>query len=155
YQVSQSTKRTVSGRQKIFASITARIFGAGATGGAEAERGNSTETVKAELELDPADVNDIIKALKSINFGKYIVLEDFHYLPSETQTDFSVGLKAFHEASNLCFVIVGVWLEENRLITYNGDLAGRVVAVNADKWSSVELRSVMSNGAELLNIDFD
>lgn len=57
--------------------------------------------------------NDIIRALKEISFGKYIIFEDFHYLPTETQEAFSVALKAFHEQSEHTFVIVGVWLDEN------------------------------------------
>ena len=55
-------------------------------------------------------MNDIIAALNQINFKKFIVLEDFHYLPVETQKDFSVALKAFHENSDLCFIVIGVWL---------------------------------------------
>lgn len=82
------------------------------------------------------------------------MLEDFHYLSIETQKDFAVALKAFHEESPLCFLIVGVWLEENRLTVYNGDLTGRVVAINADKWRPDELEDVIRVGEELLNIRF-
>lgn len=32
-------------------------------------------------------------------------------------------MKAFHEGSDLCFIVVGVWLDENRLIQHNGDLS--------------------------------
>jgi glycosyltransferase involved in cell wall biosynthesis len=106
------------------------------------------------LELDAEDVNDIIAALKQIKFNKYIVLEDFHYLSIEAQKNFAVALKAFHEASDLCFIIIGVWLEENRLVVYNGDLTGRVVAIDADKWTEQELRKVIDEGAKLLNIEF-
>lgn len=48
-----------------------------------------------------------------------------------------------------------MWLDENRLIVYNGDLTGRVISVDADKWSNEELREVVSSGALLLNILFD
>ena len=64
-------------------------------------------------------------------------------------------MKAFHEKSKFVFLIVGVWLEENRLIVYNGDLSGRVVAINADKWSDEELMSVIDLGSNLLNIRFN
>jgi len=104
------------------------------------------------LELDPEDANDIINALGE--FDRFIVLEDFHYLPIETQKDFSVALKAFHEQSKLSFIIVGVWLEEGRLTVYNGDLTGRIVGVNADRWTSDELREVIATGEALLNISF-
>ena len=81
-------------------------------------------------------------------------MEDFHYLPIETQKDFSVALKAFHEQSKICFIIVGVWLEEGRLTVYNGDLTGRLVGVNADLWTVDELRQVIADGEALLNISF-
>lgn len=154
FELTQSTSKTTTGRSKIFAKITASIFGNGAEGGAESQRETADSSTKAPLELDPEDVNDIILALTSIGFDKYLVLEDFHYLPLDTQKDFSVALKAFHEESKYCFIVVGVWLEENRLTVYNGDLTGRITPIDADKWSHEELRKVISEGEQLLNVTF-
>ena len=154
FELTQSTSKTASGKSKIFARIAYKIFGSGVEGGSEAEREKKCEVLKTPLELDPEDVNDIINALNSIKFDKYIVLEDFHYLSTETQKDFSVALKAYHEESNYCFIIIGVWLEENRLTVYNGDLSGRIVSINADKWEEHELREVVSSGEKLLNVKF-
>ncbi|WP_303845085.1 hypothetical protein [Aeromonas sobria] len=154
FEITLSTAKSQSGKSKIFAKIAASFFGSSMEGGAEAERERKEETVKAPLELDPEDVNDIIKALESIYFNKYIVLEDFHYLSTETQKDFSVSLKAFHEESKFCFIIVGVWLEENRLTVYNGDLTGRVFPIDADRWACDELKEVIESGEKLLNINF-
>lgn len=155
FELTQSNSKSTTGKSKIFAKITASLFWASAEGGAEAERENTNESTTAPLELDPDDVNDIITALNSIKFNKYIVLEDFHYLPTDTQKDFSVALKAFHEESKYCFIIVGVWLEENRLTVYNGDLTGRVTSINADKWEVDELDNVITEGESLLNIKFN
>jgi hypothetical protein len=154
YELTVSKTLTTSGKQKIFAKIKAGFFGAEAEGGAEAERSNEEGFTTAPLELDPIDVNDIISALENVGFNKFIVLEDFHYLPIDTQKDFAVALKAFHENSKLCFIIIGVWLEENRLSVYNGDLTGRLLPINADKWSRTELAEVISCGEALLNISF-
>lgn len=154
FELTVSTTKATSGKQKIFAKIKAGIFGAGVEGGAEAEKAEQNSVTKSPLELDPLDVNDIINALDQINFSKFIVLEDFHYLPIDTQKDFSVALKAFHENSKLCFIIIGVWLEENRLSVYNGDLVGRLLPINADKWERQELEQVISGGEALLNISF-
>ena len=154
YEITLSSSRGSSGKQKIFASLTAGIFGAKGVGGAEAERGSQESTETAPLELEPEDVNDIISALAKIGFTKYVVLEDFHYLPIETQKDFAVALKAFHENSKLCFIIIGVWLEENRLSVYNGDLNGRVISIDADSWKSQELQKVVETGEVLLNVEF-
>ncbi len=110
YQIVLSERKTQTGRNKIIASISASVFGLGARAGAETEEQNTLDVETKGLELDPSDVNDIISALKRIGFERYIVVEDFHYLPVEVQKDFSVALKAFHEASDLCFIVVGVWL---------------------------------------------
>lgn len=75
---------------------------------AEAEQSRQTETTTASLELDVEDVNDIISALNAIKFNKYMLLEDFHYLPVEVQRDFSIALKAYHENSQRSSLITAV-----------------------------------------------
>lgn len=152
YELTQSTTRTTTGKNKILAAFKAKVFDIGVEAGAEKERTQADATTTRPLELDPEDVNDIITALS--NFRQFIVLEDFHYLPIETQKDFAVALKAFHEQSKLCFIVVGVWLEESRLTVYNGDLTGRIVGINADKWSKSELEQVIAEGEALLNVSF-
>lgn len=154
FELTVSKTKTTSGKQKIFAKIKAGIFAASAEGGAETERTEGNDVTTTPLELDPSDVNDIIAALDQIEFKQFIVLEDFHYLPIETQKDFAVALKAFHENSKLCFIVIGVWLEENRLSVYNGDLVGRLLPINADKWTREELQKVISDGEALINISF-
>jgi hypothetical protein len=159
YTVEQTTTRTAGGDTKIAAKFGGRaklgfIELSGETGGDRAAN-EKVETTEVALELDPTDVNDIISALQSIEFNKYIVLEDFHYLSDDTQKDFAVALKAFHEASPYCFIVVGVWLDQNRLIQFNGDLTGRIITINADAWSRSELYEVINEGAQLLNINFD
>ncbi len=159
YQTTQSVKQTASGKQKVAASFEGIVnfFGlAGSKGtiSSDTEQQKTTETLLENFDVDPDDVNDIIACWNAIKFQKYIVLEDFHYLDIDIQRDFAVVLKAFHEASKFCFIIIGVWLEENRLIVYNGDLTGRVIAVDADKWTSKELTQVIDEGAKLLNINF-
>ncbi len=153
FEVTQSDSKTVSGRNRITAKISATFFGAGFELVPEYERATATSDTKVPLELDPVDVNDVIMALRG--FNKYIVLEDFHYLSIETQKDFAVALKAFHEKSDLCFIIIGVWLEEGRLTVYNGDLTGRIIGVNADEWRREELNQVISTGEQILRIQFE
>lgn len=162
YTVVQSNTRNTSGHFKIKASVglKAKILGAlGPEGGialdAEKQKGSSNEVTEAPLELDPLDVNDIITALNQIEFGRWIVLEDFHYLPEQTQKDFAVALKAFHESSPFTFIVVGVWLQEDRLMQFNGDLSGRMSTINADIWQRDELATAVAEGERLLNIEFD
>ncbi len=155
FELTQATTRSASGKNKLVAKFKAALAGLGMELEGEKETTHTMTHTTTPLEIDPEDVNDVIAALKSINFTKYIVLEDFHYLPYETQRDFSVALKAFHETSKITFVIVGVWLEDNRLIVFNGDLTGRVISVNADKWIEADLRKVIADGASLLGVSFD
>ncbi|HIE4546596.1 TPA: hypothetical protein ACXNIW_000770 [Proteus mirabilis] len=105
--------------------------------------------------INPKDVNDVINIIKEVNFSKYIILEDFHYLPVDTQRDFAYILKAYHELSDICFIIVGVWLENDRLTVYNGDLTGRVISVNADEWNKEDLYRLIEKSEKLLNITFN
>lgn len=159
YSVEVSRTQAVSGEFKINAKLQASVkLGPLSVGGEVGGDGGETKTTTTEtrqLELDPADVNDVITALDAAESPKFIVLEDFHYLSDETQRDFSVALKAFHENSPYTFVVVGVWLDSNRLVQHNGDLTGRVISINADQWTADELRQAIQDGAELLNIQFD
>jgi len=160
FKVELSQAKTVTGQSKVLVEVEAKggiPLLAHAKGKAGYERVSGEEETKefAPLEIDPADTNDIIEALQGIGFGKYIVLEDFHYLPDETQRDFSFSLKAFHEDSDFTFIVVGVWREENRLIAFNGDLTDRVLSVDVDTWKVDSLREVIKEGEALLNIEFD
>lgn len=160
YKVEQSDSRTITGQWKVTAEFKGKgkvpfIAAAEGSAGGELGKGNDTEIVRTRLELDLQDVNDVIAALQEIKFSQYIVLEDFHYLPVETQKNFSFALKSYHENSSICFIIIGVWREKNRLVYYNGDLTSRVVAIDADFWSKEQLDEVISAGEQLLNITFD
>lgn len=151
FTIQVSETKTINGKAKVKVAFGWNLF-AKAEGELEGERENGNQKEYKPLELDPEDINDIIRALKSMDFNKYIVIEDFHYLKDETQVDFAIELKAFHENSDFTFIIVGVWLEENRLIALNGDLSGRIKSVNADEWTDENLQQLMSFGEQLLNI---
>ena len=151
FTVQVSETKSISGKAKVKVGFGWNLFGkADFESELEGEKGNEKEF--KPLELDPDDVNDIIQALKGLGFNKYIIIEDFHYLKDETQVDFAIELKAFHENSDLTFIVVGVWLEENRLIALNGDLSGRIKSVNADEWTNENLMSLIIDGEILLNI---
>lgn len=150
YQIVVSETKTIKGTNKVSLSI-----GLGGNKiGSDITVEQAKQINKQNLELDLHDTNDVIAALTEINFKKFIVLEDFHYLKIETQVDFTISLKAFHEESRLCFIIVGVWLEDDRLTTFNGDLAGRVVSINADKWLDENIDELFNVSEALLNISF-
>lgn len=153
YTVSVSEEKTLTGRNKIKLKFEIPFL-SGPSASSELGIDRARKVNRKNLELDPSDVNDIIRALNEIEFKKYIVIEDFHYLPEETQVDFSIALKAFHESSKICFIIVGVWLEEDRLTVHNGDLTGRVISINADLWTDGDIDCLFDNSECLLNITF-
>ena len=156
FEISDSKTKTIGGKYKIEAKAKGQIpfLTSGELGG-EIENSSSEAISTQPLTLDVDDVNDVIAALSQIGFDKLVVLEDFHYLDVETQKDFSIALKAFHENSGICFVIVGVWPEKDKLTSLNGDLTGRVVSINTDTWTKEELAEVIKNGEFLLNVEFD
>ena len=159
YSTQEARTRTADGRLKLDLVFTGNVgvpgvVQAGVRAGASGGHGVSQTEERRRLEIDPQDPNDIIAALREIDFKQFLVLEDFHYIPVEPQEAFSFVLKAFYEISDLVFIIVAVWREENRLIVFNGDLTGRVVAIDADAWSPNQLGEVIRHGEVLLNIEF-
>lgn len=154
-----SDTRTISGSLKLSATVALEgsvplvLKKKGEVTG-EGSGGISKEVVTKTLELDPEDPNEVARVLSEMGFKRFIILEDFHYLEPDVQQAFSFDLKVFHEVSDLVFIIVGVWLESNRLTLYNGDLSGRITNINADSWPEASLREVISAGEALLNIGF-
>lgn len=131
----------------ILAKITAKVTGA--------VNENSTESETTRMiPIDLSNATDIIRLMSEIEFTKFVVVEDFHYLPLNVQRQFANDLKVFFETSPVSFIIVGVWLEANRLIVYNGDLAQRITSIPADTWTAQDLAKVVRNGEPLLNIRF-
>ena len=77
FKVVQSESKTVTGKTMVKASAGAKFMGIGASGEGGSEEAETTGVELVSLELDPEDANDIIRALKSINFNKFIVLRGF------------------------------------------------------------------------------
>lgn len=159
YEILTEKKNLVSGGIKVSlrAKVAMHIFGKGvdAEGGVSADGSAVAEQIHKPIDIDLRDVNDVIRALSVANCSKYIVLEDFHYLPEETQLNFAVALKAFHELSDYTFIIVGVWRNRESISMQNGDLEGRLITVDADKWTRDELLEVIQKGEQLMNIKID
>jgi AAA domain-containing protein len=120
YRIERTQIKTVGGKWKYGAQFKGEgkvPFLATASGTVDISRENAEEekTETTNLEIDLFDVNDIIAALNQIKLQKFIILEDFHYLPVECQKNFSFALKTFHENSDLCFIVVGVWRDKNKI----------------------------------------
>jgi hypothetical protein len=152
-----SESKTLSGSRKLHATVSAEakiplIAEGSVDGGLESEKGHENVMEVKDFEIDPEDANDVVRVLKAAAFKKYVVIEDFHYLDEEVQQALAFDLKVFHEMSGFVFIVVGVWLEANKLTLYNGDLSGRIATINADHWEPVHLQEVINAGTALLNI---
>lgn len=128
-------------------------------GGGEAEtsgtiKGGSGKEIKYEevvvnLEL-PQAVADL---LSRVGNRKWVILENFHYLPDEVQQSFAFDLRAFQELG-VRFVILGVWREKNRMAQFNGDLLDRTIEIPVEPWTEADFRRVADAGCAYLNINF-
>jgi pimeloyl-ACP methyl ester carboxylesterase len=109
----------------------------------------------ATVTVDLNHTADFLRVLESSFAGKYIVIEELHYLAESVQRDIAFKLKAVHELSEkYVFIVICVWLEHNRLVHLNKDLHGRVAPINADEWTDDDLLRVIREGEEKLNIRF-
>ena len=132
--------------------------------GYQIERGTATpnkcvvrlpDKANGNISVDLSDAQDFLDALEAKFTGKYLIIEEFHYLAEEAQRDIAYKLKALHEATKqYLFIVIGVWLESNKLVHLNGDLVGRVSPINADVWTDEDLNRVIMEGERKLNIRF-
>lgn len=156
-EVSESV--TQAGTRKLHAKVTVEakvpfVGKAAGEGGGETSKSSSSTRETREFDIDPNDPNEVTRVLAAAKWSKFVVIEDFHYLDEDVQRSIAVDLKVFHEISSLVFIVIGVWMEANRLTLYNGDLIGRVTTLNADQWDTDELRRVVDAGEPLLHISF-
>lgn len=84
--------------------------------------------------------------------GKRIILEDFHYVTEGDKKGIAEDLKILLEYG-VFVIVVGTWQEQSMLVTYNGDLMGRIDEIDLI-WQDDELRKIIDLGQSALNIKF-
>ena len=147
-----STESTLSVMARFKALIPLFVEAETEVGGetkAGSEKETKYEAVPVNLEL-PQTVADLLARAHS---KKWVILENFHYLPEEVQQQFAFDLRAFQELG-VRFVILGVWREKNRMAQFNGDLLDRTVEVPVEPWTEEDFRRVASAGGVHLNVEF-
>jgi hypothetical protein len=126
-----------------------------ASGEAEIQAGGSFEresgTLLTPVGIDPGSLGYIAQEIKKS--GKKVVIEDFHYLSEQEKINLAFDFKAFWD-SQVFFMIIGIWADQNLLTYYNGDLSGRVEEIDI-RWNLEELEQVLQKGTRALNISFD
>lgn len=148
---------TVGGEAKVGLKAKVRIpFFGGADAETEAiistgkENGKSFKVIDFNLAL----AQDLSELLKSVNFEKRIILENFHYLNEDVQKQLAIDLRIF-EDYNILFIVLGIWREKNRLAQFNGDLLDRVIEVPVEPWEREDLKRIVEEGLPLLNVTFE
>jgi len=114
---------------------------------------DGTSKTQTHIEYNLALAQDVSEVLQLRKFSKFIVLENFHYLPHEVQESLAYDLRIFQD-HHFVFIVLGIWREANRLVQFNGDLLDRVTEVPVEPWDKADFLSVLEKGEALLNVDF-
>lgn len=122
---------------------------AGVEGGGERTRQRSLTS--AYIDVCFSDSQMVASMLADTKFEKFIVLENFHYLPREVQRTLSFDLKTFHE-TGIRFIILGVWREANQLLVLNPDLQDRIAEIPVEPWEEDDFDEVIEVGQKCLNV---
>lgn len=154
---SKEEKSTVEGETTIGvkAKIKIPILGSIETTGDVGASANKEHIQRFKtVEYNLALAQDVSELLKSLQFSKRIILENFHYLQDNVQQQLAFDLRIF-EDYNILFIILGIWRERNRLSQYNGDLVDRLIEIPVEPWEREDLRKIVKVGLPLLNVSFD
>jgi len=117
------------------------------------QTGRTREQSTTHVEYNLALAQDVSELLRTQKFNKFIVLENFHYLPNEVQEVLAYDLRIFQDYGFI-FIILGIWREANRLVQFNGDLLDRVTEVPVEPWERDDFLRVIEKGEKLLKVDF-
>lgn len=143
--------RTVTSKLggKVGGSVEGGFVGfAKASASTEGTYGNDTATKEAVVGRNVADLKFISDTIRQS--GRKLVIEDFHYLPIVEQQKFAFDLKTLWDYQTLV-VVVGVWIDDNMLITLNSDLADRIEELPVT-WNEAELKQVFTKGCTALGM---
>jgi hypothetical protein len=153
---SKEITTTVGGEAKIGlkAKIKIPFFSTDAETSAKVSSEKGTGNSYRIIDYNLALAQDLSELLRSINFKKRVILENFHYLNEEVQKQLAIDLRIF-EDYNILFIILGIWREKNRLAQFNGDLLDRVIEVPVEPWERADLKKIVETGLPLLNTSFE
>lgn len=148
--VTEHTSRTLS-----------RVSG-GVNGKAKTINVSSSASVKGEIENEESETsdypevdidqqNEFMDAVKDRIGDSFIVMDNFHYLPTAIQQSFCSLLRDFNYHC-IKVIIVGIWKEASRITSYASDLVGRCSHIDIGSWRNTELQKVAELGQSALNI---
>jgi len=151
FQTSKTESGTSARAKTGFKAFIPWIGGADVGFEADSRSGKQDELRTEFIGHDLGEAQSIGELLGRTKFRKFVVLENFHYLPTDTQKQLAYDLKTFHELG-VRFIILGVWRESNRLVQFNRDLEDRIIEIPVEPWIDDDLARVSAVGCEKLGI---
>lgn len=108
----------------------------------------STRAVATVAYRDPS--NQVVKEIGGSNFT--ILLDDYHYMPEETQVEVAKIIKSLVESNvRVCTALVPHRAED--VLKANSELRGRLISIEIPEWELEELCLVASRGFDALNVE--
>jgi hypothetical protein len=86
--------------------------------------------------------------------GRVLVIDDFHYLPTETRVVLSRQIKSASE-EGLTMILSSVSHRAEEPAHANRDLIGRIEMLNLAEWDPEDLTSIANQGFDALNASVD
>ena len=87
-------------------------------------------------------------------YGKFLVLDDFHYAPQDIQYDIACQLKEVIR-NGFKAVIISLPYRSDDTIRLNPDLTGRILIIEIESWKEDELKQIADKGFSELGIQVD
>ncbi|MBN8638648.1 MAG: hypothetical protein J0M07_25260 [Anaerolineae bacterium] len=145
-QVDETNGRDTTGEGGFDGGID--IPGIGKLGGkATVTHGVSHEAMTSSQVIgDPNNINFLVEQWQRDK--RRIVIDDFHYLSDQEQSQLAFDFKGLTE-NGVQLLVIGVWANANRLTTFNNQLRTKELSI---KWTDAELMQVLELGEQALNI---
>ena len=96
----------------------------------------------------PQAVAEIIRV---VGGGRYIAIEEFHYLSDDAAKQFARDLKTWIEEGCAKVVVTAAGSDPDRLVDLNRDLSSRVESISVDDWKTDDIAAVVSRGFLLID----
>jgi hypothetical protein len=124
-----------------------------ASGKVEGSLGTSYENERSkETIVTRAGIDQVIREIANSNFVLFI--DDFHYMPKDTQSDVARQMKEAAE-KGVCICTASVPHRADDVVRGNPELRGRVKAIDFAYWKPAETVEIGVRGFKALGADID
>jgi hypothetical protein len=134
----------------------------GAIGNSFKRKNNRIVRTKDNHLYDLENPGDFVRLFSDLGYGQgperekliYLIIDDFHRLTETVQEAIAGLAKMLFDNANVVVIVVGIWIEENKLSSLCAELMGRCVDINCNVWPNESLIDVVDNGCQMLRIEF-